>query len=296
MNRYERSENERSEDRSNAGSVAMSTDETESGPVVLDNGYEAIKNRLAGAEGLVLCTDFDGTLAPIVEDPTAATITPENEAALRALAAHDRIDVAVISGRAVEDVVERVGIEGITYSGNHGLELARDGKTEVFDDAAAREDDLQGVLDEVDDRLSDIDGYGIEDKGVTATINYRRVADEDVPAVKTAVEEALEKRDGLASSPGKAIVEIRPAIERDKGSIVELLTEESPPGWIGAYLGDDTTDESAFRALGQEGISVFVGEEANTAARYRLTDPDAVGRFFEWLVGAGIEALERNAA
>ena len=97
---------------------------------------DAVRDRLAGAEGLLLCTDFDGTLAPITDDPDAAGITDANEDALRALADREGIELAVVSGREVGDVTARVGIEGIAYAGNHGLELRREGETTVHPIAA----------------------------------------------------------------------------------------------------------------------------------------------------------------
>ena len=253
---------------------------------------DAVRDRLAGAEGLLLCTDFDGTLAPITDDPDAAGITDANEDALRALADREGIELAVVSGREVGDVTARVGIEGIAYAGNHGLELRREGETTVHPIAAGRRDDIAALLADLDDRLAGIEGLVFEDKGVTATIHYRGVDPEDHSAVETAVEAALDKHDeDLSSSSGKEIFEVGPANPWDKGRLISLLTEDAPRGWIGAYLGDDTTDETAFEALGEAGLSVFVGEESETAARYRVSDPDGVARFFEWLASEGCEAL-----
>jgi len=255
-----------------------------------------IEARLAAADGLLLCTDFDGTLAPITDDPDGPEITPANDDALRALTDCEGIEVAVVSGRQVDDVASRVGLDDVTYAGNHGLELLREGSTTTHPIAAERVSELDALLAALDDRLAGVEGYLLEDKGVSATIHYRQVAPDDRSRVERAVEAALDGHgEGLHCSGGKEIFEVGPAIPWDKGRVISLLAEDVPRAWIAAYLGDDTTDETAFRALGDDGISVFVGSEADTAARYRVPDPEGVATFFEWLAGEGHEALGGGA-
>lgn len=261
--------------------------------VVLFDHLDTVCDRLAKGNGLLLCTDFDGTLAPIVEDPSGPELTAANEAALRELIGHDRAAVAVVSGRQVDDVASRVGLESVVYAGNHGLELRRDGRTTIHPIAADRAETIERILTDLDDRIGDIDGCVLENKGITATIHYRQVNAEEVPRVEAAVEAAIEAvdGDGIELTAGKAIYEIGPAIPWDKGQLVSLLCEDVPRGWVPAYLGDDTTDESAFRALGEGGIGVYVGGDEPTAARYRVPDPDGVAAAFEWLLDEGLDAL-----
>lgn len=274
------------------------SDDRSDGPTLaLAEHLGEVEARLAGASGLLLCTDFDGTLAPITADPEGPAITPANDDALSVLAERDEIEIAVVSGRQVDDVASRVGLDGVTYAGNHGLELLRDGETTIHPIAAERIEAIETLLADVDERLADVEGYLLENKGVSATIHYRQVAPEDVPAVEDVVEAALDEHgEGLHRSGGKEIFEIGPAIPWDKGRVISLLAEDTPRGWIAAYLGDDTTDETAFRALGDEGISVFVGGNADTTARYRVPDPEGVARFFEWLANEGCEALADGTA
>jgi trehalose 6-phosphate phosphatase len=258
----------------------------------LFESIEEVRGRLARANGLLLCTDFDGTLAPITDDPDGAEITPANDDALRALAGREDSRVAVVSGRGVEDVAARVGIEGLAYAGNHGLELTRDGRTTTHPIAADRKGGIEALLADLGERLDGVENCVFEDKGVTATVHYRGVAPENAERVEAAVAAAMEVHgEGLHCSSGKEIFEIGPAIPWDKGRVISLLAEDTPEKWIAAYLGDDTTDETAFRALGEDGISVFIGDEGDTAARYRVADPEGVARFFEWLAGDGTDAL-----
>ena len=271
-------------------------DDTDRPPALFDGPDDplpSIADRLAAADGLYFCTDFDGTLSAIEADPDAPELPPENREALRALRDHDRVRVAVISGRELDDLRSRVGVERVAYAGNHGLEVLRDGETTVHPVAEKRRRDLERIVDELDDRLADTDCF-VEDKSVSATIHYRAAADQR-EAVHTAVTEVVERiaPGGFERSTGKEIVELTPSIAWDKGAALSLLTTDFD-GWLPVYVGDDTTDEAAFRALGEQGVGIHVGTGADTAADYRIDDPPAVERLLEWFRTEGLAALDRS--
>lgn len=254
-----------------------------------DEHREEVRERIADASGLVLCVDFDGTLAPIETDPDAPEITPENRRVLEGLRDHDRVRVAVVSGRALNDVRERVGIGGIAYAGNHGLELHRGGSTTVHPVAAKRRDRLEQIHEHLEERLAPIEGVSIEDKGVTLTVHFRRAPEEDVPRVEEAVDEAIERfgDDRIRCTGGKQILELRPAVRWHKGMAVSMLTADQPDDWPPIYIGDDTTDESAFRAVTPDGIAIHVGRD-ETDATYQVPNQsgvadclDALGRWLD---------------
>ncbi|MFC6723331.1 trehalose-phosphatase, partial [Halobium palmae] len=140
------------------------------------------------------------------------------------------------------------------------------------------------VASEVREGL-DVDGLHVEEKGVTATVHYRKAPDDRVDEIRSAVEEAVEGvgDDRLRVSEGKSIVEIGPKVPWDKGKAVELFADEVPDSWLVVYVGDDTTDEHAFRSIDPDGLSVHVGDNPDTDARYRLRDPDEVERFLDWV-------------
>ena len=273
------------------------TDGTDRPPALFDGTGEplaAIADRLAAADGLSFCTDFDGTLSPIEDDPDVPELPPENRAALETLRDHDRGRVAVISGRELADLRSRGGIEGIAYAGNHGLEVLRDGETTVHPVAKKRQRDLERIVDDLDDRLAGTDCF-VEDKSVSATVHYREEPDR-AEAVHEAVEAAVEgvAPGGFERSTGKAIVELTPTVAWDKGGALSLLTTDFD-GWLPVYVGDDTTDEAAFRALGEEGVGVHVGTGEDTAADYRIDDPSAVERLLDWFRTEGLAALDRSS-
>ncbi|WP_049898944.1 trehalose-phosphatase [Halococcus agarilyticus] len=274
-----------------------SEDGTDRPPALFDGTDEplaTIADRLAAADGLYFCTDFDGTLSAIEADPDAPEIAPDNREALRTLRDHDRVRVAVISGRELADLRPRVGVEGIAYAGNHGLEVFRDGEITVHPVAKKRQRDLEHIVDDLDDRLSDTDCF-VEDKSVSATIHYRAAPDRR-EAVHEAVAEAVERiaPDGFERSIGKEIVELTPAVAWDKGAALSLLTADFEE-WLSVYVGDDTTDEAAFRALGERGVGIHVGAGEDTAADYRIDDPPAVERLLDWFRTEGLAALDRSS-
>lgn len=251
---------------------------------LVDARREEIGRRLEAADGLLCCLDFDGTLAEISEDPADVEPLPACETAVADLSERSDTRVAVISGRALADVRERVGVEGIWYAGNHGLEIYRDGETVVHPDAERRRSTVQSVCSTVSDRLADEPGCWVEEKGVTATVHYREAPAGAGERVEATVRSAVRSvDDGLELTDAKEAVEIRPAVDWGKGDAVEEFRERVADGYLPMYVGDDATDESAFEAVADDGVGVHVGDGRDTAATYRLSGPPAVAEFLEWL-------------
>lgn len=239
----------------------------------------------ATAPGIVLCCDFDGTLAPIEFDPDAVAPLPESRGALQALTDYPDVEAAVISGRALDDVRERVGVDGLAYAGNHGLEIYRNGERSVHPVAAKRRPTIHRLAEAIAAKIEDVEGAFVENKGVTATVHYRQASSEGAAATRETVAAVAERfGGGIRITEGKEISELRPSIPWDKGSAVRLLAADTPRGWLPAYVGDDTTDEDAFHAaIDGGGIAIHVGDIDATAAPYQLADPEAVAAFLRRL-------------
>jgi trehalose 6-phosphate phosphatase len=244
----------------------------------------ALGARLADRDGLLVATDFDGTLAPIAADPAVPTATPAARAALATLADRPDVHVAVVSGRALADLRHRVGLPDVTYVGNHGLELAVDGAVTVHPEAERVRPTMQRLARALARRFRAVPGARLEDKGVTLTAHVREVAPDDRQPVVDAVAAAANAASHpLRVVPGKASLELRPRIDWDKGAAVGAIAARLPPTWSTVYLGDDTTDEDVFRTLGPTDAGVFVGT-GRTAAGYRVTGQSDVPAFLDWLV------------
>ena len=241
---------------------------------------------------LVLLLDFDGTLAPIVDRPELAEMPPRTRRALDRLRGMDGVEVAVVSGRGLADVRERAAIPGIAYAGNHGMEIEGAGLHRIHPGAGAARPQLQAVATRLDADLAGIDGAFAEDKGLTLSIHYR-LAPEHAEEVRARVHDAVAGHPDLRVTEGKMVLEVRPRVEWDKGrSVLYLLEQMRPPADAPVlYLGDDRTDEDAFRALREwspaaEGVLVADPPPAESAATSLLRDPAEVGALFEALAEA----------
>jgi trehalose 6-phosphate phosphatase len=247
--------------------------------------WPRLRERFADAPELLLCLDFDGTLAPIVPDPADAELLPGAREQLARLADEPSVTVAVVSGRSLADLRERVGVEGVVLAGNHGLELgdAGDAGDDIVDpDAAAEQAAVARAVATLRDALADVPGCEVEDKGLTATVHYRRTPDERVPEVREAVESTVAAAEGLRLTEGKEILEVRPDVPGGKDRAVRRLLERHPEA-LPVFVGDDVTDEDAFRALPPDGVAVLVGDREDTAATLRVGDPEGAVAFLRWV-------------
>jgi len=194
---------------------------------------------------VAILTDIDGTLAPIVPTPDMSEVSDELRGLLRELS-EKYLLIAGISGRKTKDAFDLIGLDEVVYFGNHGFEILRDGEVEVIPDALPYFERVQELERRAKEELAPLGAF-VEEKGITASIHYRNVSPEigerSVEFVK-----AEGERLGLRITVGRGVVEARPPIRADKGTAVRALVEEYRPRKA-MFLGDDTTDLDAFRAL-----------------------------------------------
>lgn len=242
---------------------------------------------LRGADGVFVGVDFDGTLSPIASTPDEPTIADDCRDALAALAARPNVTVGVVSGRALEDLQSRVGVADVVYAGNHGLELEHHGATEVHPAATTHRPHVREVRRELEERLGDLPGCEVEDKDLTLTVHYRRAPPSVVEEVRERVRAVVPEDDAdLRVVEGKAVLEVRPAIDWDKGSAILYVTEHLDADRRLVYVGDDVTDEDVFAVLDDEDVGVHVGPGHGSRADYRLESQADVADFLSWLADA----------
>lgn len=233
--------------------------------------------------------DYDGTLTPIVEDPTAARLPAKTREAIERL--QGLCPVAVVSGRDVADVRALVGVEGIWYAGSHGLDLAGpDGRVE------RRGEEFLPALDRaeraLEERVAPIPGASVERKRFAVAVHFRRADPARVAEVEAAVDAVAAERPELRKTAGKKVLELRPDLPWEKGRAVLRLLEVlglDREGAVPVYVGDDLTDEDVFRVLEGRGVGVVVrgeGDGRPTAARWSLQDPSAVREFLDEIARA----------
>jgi len=229
--------------------------------------------------------DFDGTLSDIVADPAAAVLVDGAGAALAKLAA--QCPVAVISGRDLDDLRRRVGIDGIWYGGSHGFELlAPDGSRHIHDAGPATEPALAQADGELADRLRDIPGVLLERKRFALAVHHRNVAPQQIGEVVAAVHE-VGGRTGLRVTHGRKVTELHPDLDWDKGRALDWILDHLGVPVLPVYLGDDLTDEDAFDAIEADGLSIVVRHSENgdrhTAARFAVNGPGRAREFLDRL-------------
>lgn len=238
--------------------------------------FDALCQRLRGHTPL-LCLDFDGTLTEIVDHPDDARLAPSTRDLLARLAT--RCPVALISGRALDDLRARVDLPTLYYAGNHGLEIAGPEGSGLSFRAPAASRTLARAGERLRDETPRFPGLLVEDKGMTLSVHYRRVAATQWPAVAAAVQRATTGIPDLVIRHGKAVHEIRPAGETHKGTAVKWLMArlaEAHPRLHAVCMGDDLTDEDAFTAVAGHGEAILVGTARPTAATWRLENPGQV--------------------
>jgi trehalose 6-phosphate phosphatase len=226
---------------------------------------------LGVSPALLVLLDYDGTLIGLRGRPELARLSTWRRRLLDELGR--TAVLAIVTGRGLGEIQGLVGIPSLAYIGNHGLEIAHGNRTWVHPGATERRGDLASVLRRIRTRTADLAGVIVEDKGLTAGIHYRLLDHPRVGRLKGIVHEELERRGAaLKAAYGKKVIEIRPNLDWDKGrGVLEFM------GWLGPaegrsliYIGDDRTDEDAFRVLAGVGATVRVGTAKDSSAEFRL--------------------------
>jgi trehalose-phosphatase len=244
--------------------------------------WEYVQARIQQAQNLFLFLDYDGTLTPIVSRPELAVCPSEVRSHLEKLRDLPGIHLAIISGRSLEDLRGKVGVSGIIYAGNHGLEIEKVGGRRKKMLSSTRTRDLKKITRNVQNALKEVPGILFEGKGPILSVHYRNVSQEFSAHIRHVLEEELQQwKDRWKMASGKMVLEIRPNADFHKGKAVgEILRTFPPSGLLPLYLGDDQTDEDAFRALKGCGISVFIGPgRFPSEADFFLRNPAEVQEF-----------------
>ena len=231
--------------------------------------------------------DYDGTLTPIVSRPELAVLSTGVRNTLRALAQKSTLSVGIISGRSLSEIKSMVAVDGLYYAGNHGLEIEGPGLKYVSREAETARLLIKDLAGELATALGDVSGTIIEDKGLSLSVHYRLVKDGEEKAVADIFQRvtgALLDQGKIRTTTGKKVFEVRPPIDWNKGKALEKIAGEIKNTLNQAltiYLGDDNTDEDAFKVLSRpEGWSIFVGgENPSSAAEYYLDSPSEVAGF-----------------
>ncbi|MFA5367108.1 MAG: trehalose-phosphatase [Dehalococcoidia bacterium] len=258
-------------------------------PSALENRAEIFEFLHRGTPAVFL--DYDGTLTPIVSRPEDAVLKEDTRRVVKRLA--EQWTVAILSGRDLPDVQKMVKVDDIVYAGSHGFDIVGPSIVKQENDIGQRFlPHLDRVEAELHEVLADIPGARVERKRFAIAVHYRQVDDSLLGKLEEKVDRIFAREPELRKSTGKKIFEFVPNIKWNKGeallSLLDTLFVDSSKV-VPLFIGDDTTDEDAFRAIEDRGVSIIVGcEDRPTAAQYVLRDPEEVREFLEFLVEKGL--------
>lgn len=245
----------------------------------LFNDWNGVSKKI-DKNNLVIFLDFDGTLTPIVSIPKKAVLPEAAKKLLTKMSENPDIKLAFVSGRRIEDIKSKIKIKKAVYSGNHGFQL--EGPKIKFEPVIAS--GYRMVVDRIkcdlEKKIAHIQGAFIEDKGVILSLHYRLVDKKKIVELKTIFHKAVISHltnHRIEIREGKMVLEVRPPEEWDKGSIVMWLLAKKFFSFKGGsvlpiYIGDDKTDEDAFKALRDQALTIRVGKSRTSAAHYYLKD------------------------
>lgn len=228
---------------------------------------EAEIRRVAGLRPLLVAVDFDGTITPLVDDPSRSRPDPEAVAALARIAEHPEVSVAVVSGRKREELLTLLGEPpGVTLIGEHGSDSGEDQEEGP---------DLGGLVGELEEIASTVPGSWVEAKVWSVVFHYRQADPLEAAAGVRQVLKGPGSGSGITVRKGHMVVELH-AADTDKGDAIEGLRESTGAAAV-VFVGDDVTDEDVFARLGEEDLGIKVGMDPS-AARHRVEDVAAVAR------------------
>ncbi len=240
--------------------------------------WAEVAERLRSAKLVALFLDFDGTLVPIQPRPGDVRLDAATRRILSRLARQPRTKVWIVSGRRYADVRRRAKVAGAKHLGLHGWE--RGGRGPLPREPRRR---LEKALHLLEQRVACFPGIWIEDKGLSLGVHYRRATAGAVRRARPLLRALVRPfAPDLHLLEGKKIWEVLAKEVKSKGTAVRAVLGELPRAALPIYVGDDTTDETAFAAL-RRGITVRVGIPRQTKARFYLRDPEEVKEFLEKL-------------
>ena len=257
-----------------------------------DTAAPAAAARLTG-HPLTVMLDVDGTLAPIVPRPQDALVPNETRQVLELLTALSDVHVVLVSGRAAFDVQRMVPVHNVWVIGNHGFEvIAPDGEEQTPAELAPVRSAVARAARRLEALVAPVPGVTVEDKGWTMSVHYRQADEAVVPRLLDSVRHVALPL-GLRVTEGKKVIEVRPPARIDKGTAVIRLGTALGAFADGAsvlFVGDDSTDEDAFRALRARHAAAVTArvthgdEQTPTSAEFTLNDTADVLEFLTWLL------------
>jgi trehalose-phosphatase len=231
--------------------------------------------------------DYDGTLVPIKKQPSLATLPSKTRSLISQLAMQPNYFVGIVTGRSLTDIRKLVRISNILYAANHGFQINHKKLAWIHPDAKIVLPLLTKVEAALLNALATIKGVLIENKGLTLSVHYRNVRPMHVLRLKKVLKQIIQPYDEiLIITTGKKVIEVRPCISWDKGyailKILKIFRANKKPYII--FIGDDKTDEDAFELLPSQAVTIRVGKNKSSNAKYFVRNTSEVCQILENIV------------
>jgi trehalose 6-phosphate phosphatase len=232
---------------------------------------DILKNK--SGRKIALFLDFDGTLVPIQKDPDQCFLSDKIKSQLLLLASSQCCYLMALSGRSLSDIKKRIGIRGIYYGGNHGLDILGPNLRYTHPKALTAKSPIKYITRKLKKEIVNIEGAWLEKKKFSVSLHFRSVKTEDIRLVKKVFHNVIEnysENNLFTIMKGKKVLELLPDVSWDKGKAVLWLLQQLKDRCLPLYVGDDRTDEDAFKALRGKGITIHIGKSKKTSADYYL--------------------------
>ena len=257
---------------------------------VLDNkNLNIIKDQIGQAENVLLFLDYDGTLAPFQADPLSAFVLPGIEESLKKLDKEQKYHLSLVSGRSLSELKKMINLSRVNYAGSHGLEIEMSFAEGVIYPGQNKKLDVlsRKNYQKTKEKYLNLEKIRVEDKGFGLALHFnskKRQSEEKKEL------QALFEQTAYQVLSGRKVIEIRPE-GWDKGKAVNFISEQIKDNLdindvLRIYIGDDRTDEDAFRVL-KDGITIYVQNDGdlNTEAEYYLKDPKDTAKLLKMVAG-----------
>ncbi len=241
---------------------------------------------------VLLFLDFDGTLTPIAIHPGAVSIPARLKSVLSRLALLSSVTPVIVSGRSLADLGKKIAVRGIIYAGNHGMELRGPGVRLFKPVGSESRSDMKEICRRLKKSCASLPGILVEDKKYTLSVHYRKLRPRQIISARRIFRQVVTpylKKKKIKITSGKKVWEIRPPVTWNKGSVVLWIlgqVRRTDKNFLPVFVGDDKTDEDAFRVVKGAGMGVKVAERPRdrSSAFYFLKNPGEVLEFLKRLI------------
>jgi len=250
--------------------------------------WAKVDKRVLQTKHILLCADFDGTITPIKPRPQQAILGKKTRLLLARLSKNKAFTVAIVTGRSLADIKKKVPVQGLIFAGNHGLEILYKNKKFVYPQAKKIIPLISKLGRALRTKIRSFSGAVLEEKELSLSLHYRLVNLKKLRILRKIFLQLINPylaQGEIRFTLGKKVWEVRPPIDWDKGrAVLYLVKKLRQKGDSIIYLGDDTTDEDAFRAVNKiGGLSIVVGKRPNSCAKYYLKNTHDAQKFLTQL-------------